>query len=156
MKPLSILLFSALYLPAASPPRDTPKTGMDPERLAKIPSRMKSFVDKGTIAGCVTLISRHGAIASIEALGAPFFSLVSSFLKNTGAAGGIGLISATGQLGAFFGSSIMGLLSERTGGYAVGLLVFAAGITLPAVIVLLLGRRIAPRVEMAQAQTNAT
>jgi hypothetical protein len=42
---------------------------MDPDRLAKIPVRMKSFVDKGTIAGCVTLVSRHGAIASLEAGG---------------------------------------------------------------------------------------
>jgi len=42
---------------------------MDPDRLAKIPVRMKSFVDKGTIAGCVTLVSRHGAIASLEAVG---------------------------------------------------------------------------------------
>src|SRR6266536_96829 len=69
MKSLSILLFTALCLLAASPPRDTAKSGMDPERLAKTPARMKSFVDRGTIAGCVTLVSRHGAIASLEAVG---------------------------------------------------------------------------------------
>ena len=42
---------------------------MDPERLAKIPVRMKEFVDRGTIAGAVTLVARHGAIASLEAVG---------------------------------------------------------------------------------------
>jgi CubicO group peptidase (beta-lactamase class C family) len=44
-------------------------TGMDPERLARIPARMKAFVDRGTIAGAVTLIERHGQIASVEAVG---------------------------------------------------------------------------------------
>ena len=69
MKSLLVFLFTSLCLLAASPPRDTAKTGMDPDRLAKIPARMKSFVDKGTIAGCVTLVARHGAIASLEAVG---------------------------------------------------------------------------------------
>lgn len=42
---------------------------MDPERLARIPARMKSFVDQGTIAGAVTLAARHGVVASLEAVG---------------------------------------------------------------------------------------
>lgn len=45
------------------------KAGMDPERLARIPARMKAFVDRGTIPGAVTLIARHAAIASLEAVG---------------------------------------------------------------------------------------
>jgi CubicO group peptidase (beta-lactamase class C family) len=45
------------------------KTGLDPDRLAKIPARMKVFIDKGSIAGAVTLIERHGAVASLEAVG---------------------------------------------------------------------------------------
>lgn len=44
-------------------------TGMDPERLARIPIRMKSFVEKGAIAGGVTLVARHGVVASLEAVG---------------------------------------------------------------------------------------
>ncbi len=45
------------------------KAGMDAERLARIPARMKEFVDKGTIAGVVTLVARHGVVASLEAVG---------------------------------------------------------------------------------------
>jgi CubicO group peptidase (beta-lactamase class C family) len=45
------------------------KAGMDPERLAKIPVRMKGFVDEGMVAGVVMLVARHGAIASLEAVG---------------------------------------------------------------------------------------
>src|SRR5262245_7278323 len=69
MKPLSLLLLAALCLLADSPLRDITGSGLDPGRLAKIPAHMKSFVDKGTIAGCVTLVSRHGRIASLEAVG---------------------------------------------------------------------------------------
>jgi len=42
---------------------------MDPALLARIPARMKSFVDKGTIAGAVTLAARHGETAILEAAG---------------------------------------------------------------------------------------
>jgi len=42
---------------------------MDLERLARIPIRMKSFVERGAIAGAVTLVARHGVVASLEAVG---------------------------------------------------------------------------------------
>ncbi len=45
------------------------KAGMDPERLARIPARMKEFVEKGTIAGAVMLVARHGVVASLDAVG---------------------------------------------------------------------------------------
>src|SRR5260370_22309665 len=44
-------------------------TGMNPERLARIPARMQAFVDKGTAAGFVTLVARHGQLASLSAVG---------------------------------------------------------------------------------------
>ncbi|MEW5976108.1 MAG: serine hydrolase domain-containing protein [Acidobacteriota bacterium] len=50
-------------------PANAAKAGMDPVRLARIPQRMKEFVDQGTIAGAVTLVARHGAVASLEAIG---------------------------------------------------------------------------------------
>lgn len=50
-------------------PENAVKAGMDPDRLARIPDRMKSYVERGTIAGAVTLVARHGTIASIEAVG---------------------------------------------------------------------------------------
>jgi ACS family tartrate transporter-like MFS transporter len=91
-------------------------------------------------------------IACIEALIPPLASLVSSFLKGTGAAGALGLISGTGQFGAFFGASIMGVLREGTGSFAPGLFAFALAVTLPAFAVLLLGRRMAPRLSLTHAE----
>jgi hypothetical protein len=41
---------------------------MDAELLARIPARMKAFAEKGTIPGAVTLVQRHGTLASIEHL----------------------------------------------------------------------------------------
>ena len=44
-------------------------TGMSPERLARIPARMQSFVESGTAAGFVTLVARHGQLANLSAVG---------------------------------------------------------------------------------------
>src|SRR5204863_366313 len=48
---------------------DVTKAGMDPEQLARIPARMKEFVDQGAIPGTVTLVARHGVVVSLEAVG---------------------------------------------------------------------------------------
>ena len=42
---------------------------MDAERLTRIPARMRAFVDRGEIAGAVTLVARHGAVAELDAVG---------------------------------------------------------------------------------------
>ncbi len=55
---------------AASPiVKDSAKTRLDPQKLAQIPERMKAFVDQGTIAGSVTLVARHGAVAALDSVG---------------------------------------------------------------------------------------
>jgi hypothetical protein len=46
---------------------DPEADGMDPARLARIPARMKEFVAAGKTAGVVTLVTRHGHVASLEA-----------------------------------------------------------------------------------------
>jgi CubicO group peptidase (beta-lactamase class C family) len=43
--------------------------GMSAERLARIAPRMKEFVDSGKTAGVVTLVARHGHVASLDAVG---------------------------------------------------------------------------------------
>ncbi len=48
---------------------DISKAGMDPQRLARIPARMKEFVGRGDIAGAVTLVARDGVVVSLEAVG---------------------------------------------------------------------------------------
>jgi CubicO group peptidase (beta-lactamase class C family) len=43
--------------------------GMSAARLARIPVRMKEFVDAGKTAGVVTLVERHGKVAEFDAVG---------------------------------------------------------------------------------------
>ena len=66
---LSIVVLCFFVLQVEVTPANDAKAGMDPERLARIQARMKAFVDKGTIAGAVTLVARHGILASLEAAG---------------------------------------------------------------------------------------
>ena len=61
MKALVLLSLAALVMGADA--------GMSPAQLAKIPQRMKAFVDQKRIAGAVTLIARHGTIAEFDAVG---------------------------------------------------------------------------------------
>ncbi len=60
---LTAVLFASPSLAAA------PTAGFDPARLKEIPARMQKFVDDSTVAGAVTLVARHGQVASVEAVG---------------------------------------------------------------------------------------
>ena len=62
-----LLAFSLLAGPAVV--SDPSQTGLDPEVLARIPPKMKEFVDHGTVAGVVTLVARHGKVAALDAVG---------------------------------------------------------------------------------------
>jgi CubicO group peptidase (beta-lactamase class C family) len=53
--------FAAATLLAAPP--------LDPAALQRIPKRMQALVDQGVLAGAVTLVQRHGTMASLEAVG---------------------------------------------------------------------------------------
>jgi CubicO group peptidase (beta-lactamase class C family) len=48
---------------------DPDAAGMSSKRLAAIPLRMKEFVEEGTTSGMVTIVARHGHVASFEATG---------------------------------------------------------------------------------------
>ena len=67
MRKAVVVLALAAFVHQAAPP--ALKSGLDPERLARIPVRMKALVDKGEIPGAVTLVARHGQIAHLEATG---------------------------------------------------------------------------------------
>src|SRR5450432_3764956 len=68
MPRLMLVTLCALSVFAADRP-DPAAAGMDPARLARIPVRMKEFVAAGKTAGVVTLVARHGHVASLEAVG---------------------------------------------------------------------------------------
>ena len=55
-----------------------------------------------------------------------FWAIPPIFLGGTGAAAGIALINSLGNLGGWFGPSMIGWLRDFTGGYTGGLLVLAA------------------------------
>ena len=71
--PISLVLGGALAAVAAGPftigKIDPEAAGMSAARLARIPVRMKEFVAAGKTAGVVTLVARHGHVASLEAVG---------------------------------------------------------------------------------------
>jgi CubicO group peptidase (beta-lactamase class C family) len=76
LKPMPIAVAFLAYTLAAhssdlfAPERADPSAaGMDPVLLARIRAKMKAFVDEGTAAGFVTIVARHGHVASFEAVG---------------------------------------------------------------------------------------
>jgi MFS transporter, ACS family, tartrate transporter len=96
------------------------------------------------------LVALTLALVGILAVYGPFYSLPSSFLGGTAAAGGIALINSLGSLGAFTGPTVIGVLKERTGGYAAAMALLAVGLVAAALIVLALGRAMAPRASVTQ------
>ena len=90
-----------------------------------------------------------GLPAVYAAFGA-FFSLPSSFLRGTAAAGGIGIIGTLGNLGAFFGPFLTGVLVQESGNYQSGFAADAVGFGLAALIVIAVGRSLASRAMIVQ------
>lgn len=61
---LALTLWASLAIAASAA-----ESGMEAARLARIPVRMKEFVDANKTAGIVTLVARHGQIAAFDAVG---------------------------------------------------------------------------------------
>ena len=64
-----------------------------------------------------------------------FWAIPPMLLGGTAAAAGIALINSLGNLGGFFGPSMMGWLRDATGGYSGGLLVLAGALLVEAIVV---------------------
>jgi CubicO group peptidase (beta-lactamase class C family) len=65
-----LLLFATSAVAQSNPKTTAPKTaGVDQEVLAQIPQRMKSFADKQTVAGAVTLVSHGADVVEFDATG---------------------------------------------------------------------------------------
>lgn len=69
MRTAWVLLFCCRLVAAAVNDPDPKAAGMSPEVLANIPGRMNEFVKAGKTAGVVTIVARHGQVASFEATG---------------------------------------------------------------------------------------
>jgi ACS family tartrate transporter-like MFS transporter len=73
----------------------------------------------------------------------PFWTLPTEFLSGRKAAAGIAAINSIGNLGGFFGPTIIGWAREATGSFTVGLMVSALTLFASTAFVLSL-RRAAP------------
>jgi ACS family tartrate transporter-like MFS transporter len=98
-----------------------------------------------TESDLVSFVALTVAVIGILCANALVFSLPGSFLHGAAAASGIALIVSISSLGGFLGPTIVGVLKQRSGGYASGMAALALGLVLSAAIVLVLGRAMAPR-----------
>jgi ACS family tartrate transporter-like MFS transporter len=98
---------------------------------------------QGSLTCVVALaVGMGGTLAAISV----FWSLPSSFLGQSAAAGGIALINSLANLAGFAGPYLMGWLKAATGGYAAGLGVLGTGLLMTAATILLVGRTLDFRV----------
>jgi ACS family tartrate transporter-like MFS transporter len=79
----------------------------------------------------------------------PFWSLPTAFLRGDGAAAGIGLINAVGNLGGFTGPFLMGWMKDASGDFLVGLRALATAAVLSGILVV--AARLRPRRANVQA-----
>jgi ACS family tartrate transporter-like MFS transporter len=100
-----------------------------------------AFTQGSIVCVFALAIGMSGTLAAISV----FWSLPSSFLGQTAAAGGIALINSLANLAGFAGPYLMGWLKTATGGYAAGLGVLGGGLLMTAVTILLVGRTLGLR-----------
>jgi ACS family tartrate transporter-like MFS transporter len=95
-----------------------------PRFTAGIAFVILAFVPMGIPASLALLgIASAGLLAGHP----PLWAIPSSFLGAAAAAGGIGLINASGNLGGFTGPYVLGWFSQHTGAFLGGMLFMAAG-----------------------------
>ena len=92
------------------------------------------------------------AIGYCSSLG-PFWAMPSEFLTGFSAASGIAFINSVGNLGGFFGPSMVGFITQRTGTLYGGLAFAGVSMLVAAALVLLLRQATNLRVP-AEAKTN--
>jgi ACS family tartrate transporter-like MFS transporter len=71
---------------------------------------------------------------------APFWAMPPQFLSGKGAAAGIAIINAVGNLGGFIGPFAVGWAKQATGDYAGGMGILAASLLAASALVLAMGR----------------
>jgi MFS transporter, ACS family, tartrate transporter len=99
------------------------------------------------MAGAVLLTSHAAIFASlcvaccgIYAALAVFWTLPSSLLRGTAAAGGLALLNSVSNLGGFFGPFLMGWARQTTGNYTLGMMLLAGMLVLAGISVIWIGR----------------
>jgi ACS family tartrate transporter-like MFS transporter len=94
----------------------------------------------------VLLLALAAGAISVESVLSPFYMLAPLFLTGPAMAGGFALVSAMGSLiGGFAGQYLIGIIRERSGGYALVLAAMAGAMLITTMIVLALDRTIFSR-----------
>ena len=83
---------------------------------------------------CVTLVGMKSMLPT-------FWTLPSSFLRGTAAAGGVALINSLANVGGYFGPDAFGRLEKETGSYLLGLKLIAGILFLGGLLTLSMRRR---------------
>jgi ACS family tartrate transporter-like MFS transporter len=85
------------------------------------------------------------AFTGVKCTIAPFWAMTSCFLSGTAAAGGIALINSVGNLGGYFGPSIVGIVKQKTHGSNFAALSILGGSLLVMSVLTLMAPRVRPR-----------
>lgn len=94
---------------------------------------------RGTSSYTLTIICFMIAAAGLKAYQPAFWSLPSLFLTGTAAAGSIGLINSVGNLGAFYGQTLLGKMETLSGSFVGGLYWLCGSMAVFIVILFCLG-----------------
>ncbi len=78
------------------------------------------------------------AVMGIYGSFGPFWSIPTSFLTATAAAGAIAMINSIGNLGGFLGPYAMGFIRDATGSFTGGVMFLVACMLLAAMLIMLL------------------
>jgi MFS transporter, ACS family, tartrate transporter len=93
----------------------------------------------------LVLFSLAVALVGTLAYNGPFFSLPSTFLAGTAAAGGVGFVNTIGSLGRFIGPYGVGVLKQSSGNYSSAMAAMGIAMLMSAIIVLAMGRKMGAR-----------
>ena len=88
-----------------------------------------------------TMVILCVAVTATYIVKGPFWALATEWLSAGTAAAGIAQINAVGNLGGFFGTSLLGVIKDTTGSYPLGLLPLALLSGLGAAMALALSKR---------------
>lgn len=97
-----------------------------------------AFVHEPVIYCCFMLLTAIGVYAPMSV----WWSYPTSFLSGSAAAGAVGMINSTGNIGGFVGPYITGWIKQSTGTYHAAILYLAVSLALGGALILTLRKRL--------------
>ena len=108
-----------------------------------------AYLDNPMLVAVALIICAMGQAAFTPV----FWTLPTSFLTGSAAAGGIAFINSVGGLGGFVGPYIVGWIKDATGETALGLSVLSIGPIMSGIVIFLMGHD--SKMEMAGSRKTA-